>query len=69
MNGFSLGSKAEIYDAEILGLYGGLEAALTSPVVGQISGIHICTDNLSVAQRLGLYLTDLAKRDLQDSKR
>lgn len=53
MNGFSLGSKAEIYDAEILGLYGGLEAALTSPMVGQISGIHICTDNLSVAQKAG----------------
>lgn len=53
MNGFSLGSKAEIYDAEILGLSGGLEAALTSPMVGQISGIHICTDNFSVAQIAG----------------
>ena len=53
MNGFSLGPKAEVYDAEILGLCGGLEAALTSPMVGLISGIHICTDNLSVAQKAG----------------
>lgn len=55
MTGFSLVPKAEVYDAEILGLCGGLEAALTSPMVGLISGIHICT--------LGLYQTDLNKRD------
>lgn len=53
MNGFSLGSKAEVYDAEILRLCGGLEAALTSPMVGVISGIHVCIDNLSVAQKAG----------------
>ncbi len=53
MNGFLLGPKAEVYDAEILGLYGGLEAALTSPIVGVISGIHVCTNNLSVAQKAG----------------
>lgn len=53
MNGVSLGSKAEIYDAEILGLCGGLEAALTNPMIGQISGVHICTDNFSVAHKAG----------------
>lgn len=52
-NGFSLGPKAEVYDAEILGLCGGLEAALTSPMVEVSSGIHICTDNLNVAQKAG----------------
>ena len=31
-NGFSLGANAEVYDAEILGLCGGLEAALSSPM-------------------------------------
>lgn len=50
MNGFLLRRKAEVYDAEILGLFGSLEEALNSPIVGLISGIHICTDNLSVAQ-------------------
>lgn len=30
-NGFSLGPKAEVYDAEILGLCGGLEAAYNQP--------------------------------------
>lgn len=53
MTGFSLVPKAEVYDAEILGLCGGLEAALTSPIVGLISGIHICTYNLNVAQKAG----------------
>ena len=53
MNGLSLGPRIEVYDAEILELCGGLEAALTSPMVGLISGIHICTDNLSVAQKAG----------------
>lgn len=31
----------------------GLEAALTSPMVEVSSGIHICTDNLNVAQKAG----------------
>lgn len=55
MNGFSRGPKVEVYDAEILGLCRGLEAeaALTSLMVGLISGIHICTDSLSVAQKAG----------------
>ena len=53
MNGFSLGPKAEVYDAEVLGLCGGLEAALSRPMVGLISGIHVCTDNLSIAQKAG----------------
>lgn len=42
VNGFSLGSKAEVYDAEVWGLCGGVEAGLTSPMVGLIFGIHIC---------------------------
>ncbi len=48
-----MGPKAEVYDAEILGLCGGLEAALTSPMFRAISGIHVCTDNLSIAQKAG----------------
>ncbi len=80
MNGCSLGPKAEIYDAEILGLCGGLEAALTSPMVGQISEIHIFADNLSVAQKAGSIpngysqawfarFKELAKRGVQQGKR
>ena len=46
------------------GLIGGLEAALTSPMVELISGIYICTDN-----QLGVYQTDLVKLDLRDLKR
>lgn len=64
INGFSLGPKAEGYDAEILGLCGGLEAALTSPIFELISGIYICRDN-----QLGVYQTDLVKLDLPDLKR
>lgn len=45
-NGFSLGANAEVYDAEIIGLCGGLEAALSSPMAGLASEIHICTDNV-----------------------
>lgn len=80
MNGFSLGSKAEIYDAEILGLCGGLEAALTSPMVGQVSGIHMFTENLNVAQKAGTIpngssqagfarFKEMAKRWVQQGKR
>ncbi len=50
MNGFSLGINAEVYDAEALAMCGGLEAAISSPMAGVASGIHICLDNLSVAQ-------------------
>lgn len=50
-NGFSLGSHAEVYDAEMIGLRGGLEATLSSPMAGLASWVHICTDNLNIAKR------------------
>ncbi len=43
----------EEYDVEILGLYEGLEAALSSPMAGLASGIHICIDNLNIAKEAG----------------
>ena len=52
-NGFSLGRHAEVYDAEVMGICGGLEAVVTSPMIRAVSIIHICTDNLSVAQQAG----------------
>ena len=52
-NGFSLGRHAEVYDAEAMGICGGLEAAVTSPMIRAVSSIHICTDNLNVAQQAG----------------
>lgn len=50
MNEFSLGINAEVYDTEALAMCGGLEAAISSPMVRVASGIHICLDNLSVAR-------------------
>ena len=47
-NAFSLGANAEVYDAEVI--CGGLEAALSSPMAGLVSEIHICTDNLNIAK-------------------
>lgn len=52
-NELSLGDKAEVYDAEALAACGELEAALTSPMITVAQGIHICLDNLSVAQAVG----------------
>lgn len=37
--------RAEIYDAEIVGLRGGLQVALTSPIDELLSGNHICPNN------------------------
>lgn len=68
VNGFSLGPKAEAYDARVLGLCGGGEAALTSPMVGLISFISAQTTS-ALHQKLGVYRMDLAKLDLQDLKR
>ena len=42
-----------MYDTEALAACGGLEAALTSPMITVAQGIHICLDNLSVAQAVG----------------
>lgn len=52
-NGFSLGANAEIYDAEIIALCRGLEAALSSPMAERASEIQICTDNLNIAKEAG----------------
>ena len=52
-NGFALGANAEVYDAEAWGMCGGLEAARTSPMSVGATGIHVCLDNLSVAQAAG----------------
>ena len=49
-NGFSLGANAKVYDAEIIGPCGELEVALSSPIAGLASEIHICTDNLNIAK-------------------
>lgn len=51
--GFSLGANAEVYDADIIGLCGGLEAALSSPMAELVAEIHICTDNLNIAKEAG----------------
>ena len=60
-NGFSPGANAEIYDAEIIGLFGGLGAALPSLIAGLASEIHVCTDNLNIAKKLYLCQTFLVK--------
>ena len=52
-NGLSLGTGAEIYDAEIIAPCGGLEAALSSPMAEQASEVYICTDNLNIAKEAG----------------
>lgn len=41
MNGFSLGRHAEVYDAEVMGICGGRDAAVTSPMIGSASSIHM----------------------------
>ena len=58
MSRFLLGPKAKVYDAEILGLYEGLEAALTSSM--EPDGWTNLWDSylqryLNVAQKAGLY--------------
>lgn len=52
-NGFSLGRHAEVYDAEVMGIYRGLEAIVTSLIIRVVLSIHIYTDNLNVAQQAG----------------
>ena len=52
-NEFSLEHHAEVYDAEVMGICGGLEAAVTSPMIRAVLSIHICTDHLNVAQQAG----------------
>ena len=49
-NGFSIGRHVEVYDAEVMRICGGLEAAVSSPMIRVVLSIHICTDNLNVAQ-------------------
>lgn len=53
MNGFSLERHSEVYDAAVMGICGGWDAAITSPIIVSASSIHICTDNLNVAQQAG----------------
>ncbi len=53
-NGFSLGVKSKIYDAEIIGIYRGLEAALSSFIPGLASELYVCTNNLHIAKEAGL---------------
>lgn len=52
-NGFALRTNADVYNSEIWGICGGLEAAITSSMVSAASAIHVCLDNLSVAQNAG----------------
>lgn len=52
-NGFALGVHADIYDIEAWGLYGNLETAITYPMISAASAIHICLNNLSIAQATG----------------
>lgn len=60
-----LGANAEVYDAEIIGLCGGLKAALSSPMAGLASGVHICKDNLIIAkEKLGPCQTALVRQHL-----
>lgn len=47
-----MGRHAEVYDAEVMRICGRLEAAVTSPMIRAVSNIHICTDNLNVAQQV-----------------
>lgn len=52
-NGFSLGRHVGVYGAEVLGICGGLNTAVSSSMIGSVSIIHICMDNLNVAQQAG----------------
>ena len=45
--------NAEVYEAEIIGLCGGLNAALSSPMAGLVSEVHVCKDNLIIAKEVG----------------
>lgn len=51
--GTPLGGTHETYDAEAVALLGRLKEALDSAISRVVSGIHICLDNLSVAQNPG----------------
>lgn len=52
-------------NAEIIGLCGGLKAALSSPMAGLASGVYICKDNLIIAkEKLGPCQTALVRQHL-----
>lgn len=51
--GISIGITHEVYDAEAAALLGGLKEVLNSAISQVVPGIHICLDNLSVAQNAG----------------
>ena len=53
-NGFSLGRHAELYDAEVMGICGGLEAAVTRLTIGAVFSTHICMDNPNNTQQAGI---------------
>ena len=52
-NGFSLGRHAKVYDAEVMRICGGVDTEVTRPMMRSVAIIHICTDNLNVAQQAG----------------
>ena len=63
-----LGRYAEVYNAEVIGICGGLEAAVTSPMIGIITSIHIYTDNLNVAQKAGTIPNDSSQEEFRKFK-
>lgn len=52
-----------------MGIYGGLDAAVTSPLIGSVLSIHICTDNLNVAQQAGIISNDSSQEGFRSSSR
>ncbi len=60
-NEFSLGANLEVYDAEIIGLFGGLEVALSIPIAELALQIHDCTNNLNIAKKAG-YLPNVSSQ-------
>ena len=51
INRFSLDANIEIYDAEIIGLCGGLKVTLSSLMAELASEIYICINNLNIAKK------------------
>lgn len=63
-NGFSLGANAEVYDPEIIGLYGGLEAALSSPMAGLVARPLTPNEILGTAQGVKMFAEWAPKTEL-----
>ena len=49
-----MGDTQDVYNAEVKAILGELNEALKSPMAHVLPGLHICSDNLSVAHNASL---------------